>query len=98
MLGSFKFSANCAMTLCISNLSATTIQRNRGRNVGQRQAPPAPSGFPRWFSGKGSICSAGDAGDLVQSLVGKIPRREGMETLSRILTWEIPWTEEPGGL
>ena len=23
---------------------------------------------------------------------------EGMATLSSILAWEIPWTEEPGGL
>ena len=23
---------------------------------------------------------------------------EGMATLSRILAWKIPWTEEPGGL
>ena len=23
---------------------------------------------------------------------------KGMETHSRILTWRIPWTEEPGGL
>ena len=29
--------------------------------------------------------------------VGKIPR-EGNGTHSSILVWEIPWTEEPGGL
>ena len=56
------------------------------------------SGLSQWLSGKGSICNAGDVGDLVQSLVGKIPWREGMATLSSILTWELPWTEEPGGL
>ena len=26
------------------------------------------------------------------------PLEKGMETHSSILTWEIPWTEEPGGL
>ena len=26
------------------------------------------------------------------------PLEEGMATLFRILAWEIPWTEEPGGL
>ena len=26
------------------------------------------------------------------------PLEEGMATLSSILAWEIPWTEEPGGL
>ena len=26
------------------------------------------------------------------------PLETGMATLSRILAWRIPWTEEPGGL
>ena len=30
--------------------------------------------------------------------VGKIPWRREMVTHSSILAWEIPWTEEPGGL
>jgi len=44
---------------------------------------------------KESVYNAGD--------VGLIPRWErspekGMATHSSILAWEIPWTEEPGGL
>ena len=34
----------------------------------------------------------------VQSLGRKDPLEEGMATLSSILAWKIPWTEEPGGL
>ena len=36
----------------------------------------------------------------VQSLGWEDPLEEGMATLlhSSILAWEIPWTEEPGGL
>ena len=34
----------------------------------------------------------------VLSLGGEDPVEEGMATLSSILAWEIPWTEEPGGL
>ena len=34
----------------------------------------------------------------VQSLVWEEPVEEGMATDSSILAWEIPWTEEPGGL
>ena len=34
----------------------------------------------------------------VQSLVGEDPLEKGMVTHCRILAWEIPWTEEPGGL
>ena len=34
----------------------------------------------------------------VQSLGWKDPLEKGMATHSSILAWEIPWTEEPGGL
>ena len=35
---------------------------------------------------------------LVQSLGWEDPLEEGMATHSSILSWRIPWTEEPGGL
>ena len=35
---------------------------------------------------------------LVQSLGQEEPLEEEMATHSSILAWEIPWTEEPGGL
>ena len=34
----------------------------------------------------------------VQSLGWEYSLEEGMATHSSILTWRIPWTEEPGGL
>ena len=34
----------------------------------------------------------------VQSLGGEDPWEEKMATHSSILSWEIPWTEEPRGL
>ena len=34
----------------------------------------------------------------VQSLDGEGPLEKEMATHSSILAWEIPWTEEPGGL
>ena len=34
----------------------------------------------------------------VQSLDQEDPLEEEMATHSSILAWEIPWTEEPGGL
>ena len=34
----------------------------------------------------------------VQSLGGVEPLEKEMATHSSILAWEIPWTEEPGGL
>ena len=45
---------------------------------------------------KRSTCNAGDTGD-----VGSIPglgRSSGEGNGTNILAWEIPWTEEPGGL
>ena len=35
---------------------------------------------------------------LVQSLGQEDPLEKGIATHSSILAWEIPWTEEPGGL
>ena len=34
----------------------------------------------------------------VQSLSQEDPLEKGMATHPSILAWEIPWTEEPGGL
>ena len=34
----------------------------------------------------------------VRSLGGEDPLEEEMATHSSIIAWEIPWTEEPGGL
>ena len=34
----------------------------------------------------------------VRSLGWKDPQEKEMATHCRILAWEIPWTEEPGGL
>ena len=34
----------------------------------------------------------------VQSMGGEDPLEKGMVTHSSILSWRIPWTEEPGGL
>ena len=34
----------------------------------------------------------------VQSLGGEDPLEKETSTHSSILSWEIPWTEEPGGL
>jgi len=46
------------------------------------------------LDGKESACNAGDP----QSLAQEDPLVKEMATYSRILVWEIPWTEEPGRL
>ena len=50
----------------------------------------------KWLSGKESTCQCRRRGfDL---WVRKIPLEKEMATHSSSLAWEIPWTEEPGGL
>ena len=53
------------------------------------------SGLPWWLSGKESVCNSGDLGSIPRS--GESPG-EGHGNPLCILAWEIPWTEEPGGL
>ena len=52
-------------------------------------------GFPRWLRGKASACPAGDTCPNPGS--GN-PLEKGTAIHSSILAWEMPWTEEPGGL
>ena len=54
--------------------------------------------FPGGSAGKESTCSAGDVETQVRSLGWEGPLEKEMSTHSSILAWEIPWTEEPGGL
>ena len=51
-------------------------------------------GFPGGPSNKEPPCQD----TWLLSLDWKDPLQEGMATLSSILAWKIPWTEEPGGL
>ena len=52
-------------------------------------------GLPWWLSGKESYCNVGYI-----NLIPGLGRSSGerMSNHSTILAWEIPWTEEPGGL
>ena len=51
--------------------------------------------FPGGSDDKKSTCNAGDLGS---TLGQKDPLEKGMASHSSILSWRIPWTEEPGGL
>ena len=56
-------------------------------------------GLPRWLSGKEPTCSWQETqGMRVQSLGWEDPLEKGMATHSIILAWEIPWTDESGGM
>ena len=54
-------------------------------------------GLPRWLWGKESACQCRRE-TRVGCLGQEDPLEEEMAAHSSILVWEIPWTEEPGGL
>ena len=55
--------------------------------------------FPDGSAGKESAYNAEETRETqVLSLGQEDPLEEGMATHSSIVAWEIPWTEEPGGL
>ena len=47
---------------------------------------------------KNPPANAGDIRDKVWSLDQEDPMEESTATHSSMLTWRVPWTEEPGGL
>ena len=53
------------------------------------------SGIPRCLSGKESTCNQETQ---VRSLGQEEHQEKEMATHSSILVWDIPWTEDPGGL
>ena len=56
------------------------------------------SGLPCWLSGKQSAWNAGDIRDMGSIPGSEDPLEEDVATHFSILPWEIPKTEEPGGL
>ena len=55
-------------------------------------------GLPLWLSGKESTAVQETQEMCVQSMGQEDSLEEDMMNHSSILTWRIPWTEEPGGL
>ena len=55
-------------------------------------------GFPGGSAVKNLPANSRDARDTGSTLGGEKPLEEEMAAHSGILAWEIPWTEEPGGL
>ena len=55
-------------------------------------------GLPRWLSDKNLLPMQETQETWVWSLDREDPLEKEMATDSSILAWEIPWTEEPGGL
>ena len=56
-----------------------------------------PGGFSDGSDGKEFACNVGDP-SLIPGSGRSDPLEKGMATHSSILSWRIPWTEEPGQL
>ena len=52
-------------------------------------------GFHDGLDSEESVCHVGDVGSVPGQ---EDPLEKGMATHSTILTWRIPWTEDPSGL
>ena len=61
-------------------------------------APLHHSSLEAGFPGSSAIICLSLQEMQVQALGWKDPLEKEMATLSRILAWKIPWTEETGGL
>ena len=62
-------------------------------------SPRTKTGLPWWLSGKESACQCRRLKRAGLELwVGEDPLENEMATNSSGLAWEIPWTEESGGL
>ena len=75
-----------------------SVVRSPHCKVGQPH--PLSMGFPGGPGGKEPACQCRRPKKCeFDPWVGKIPwRKEGMATLSSILAWKVPWTEDPCGL
>ena len=71
--------------------------RHWGRNrwkIRTQGARNLECGIPRWFSGRDFTYQRRRHRMWVQSLGWDDPLEEEMATVSNILTWKIPWTEQ----
>ena len=75
-----------------SDLKAESYQTEKMRSS-VKSAARKHNGLPSWLHSMPA-----NAADWVRSLDGEDPLEKERATHSSILAWEIPWTEEPGGL
>ena len=80
----------CSLRGCLCGLQMVHLL-----NTAQPGWCSLAAGFP--FSGKEFSCQCRRC-VFDRSPSQEDPLEEGMATHSNILTWEIPWTEKPGGL
>ena len=78
--------------------SIVVLQLSFITEAGSRQSYPSCKDFWGFPGGSGVKNLSASAGNADSSLCWEDPLEEEMATHSRILAWEIPWTEEPVGL
>ena len=75
------------------------LGESAGKNIQEHVLRGDLSPDPGGASGKRILLPMEETQEIpIRSLGWEDPLEEGMATQSSILAWEIPWTEEPGGL
>ena len=100
MVQQLELSAFTAMGPGSISGQRTKIHKLLGVAQTNKQKPKVCSPFSSGSSGKAPACQCrrNRQETWVQFLGQKDPLEEEMATHSSIFAWEIPWTEEPGGL
>ena len=79
--------------------AVSTLQQPRDESENRKGLSyPRSLGFPGVSAGLKSHMPVQETETWVQSLGQEDSVKKEMATHSSILAWEIPWTEEPGGL
>ena len=73
-----------------------TRSHKTGHKCSQKHDSPWASLMAQWVKNPPAVQETQET--WVQSLGWEDPLEKEMATHSSILAWEIPWTEEPGGL
>ena len=104
-------SALCCHGFTYRQLTCSTTRRSRDLGEervcteellfrrGRRQAYDVLTTLSRGIPGGSEVKNPAFAGDMGSiARWGRAPLEEEMAIHSSVFTWEIPWTEEPGGL
>ena len=83
----------CARDICVYVYTRIPTHKKWEKKEWKKNYPDVNHGLPRWLSDKESACQTGDM-DLIPGSGSSLEKE--MATHSRILVWQIPWTEEPG--
>ena len=97
-LGGFHEMVGVAVRSVPHSSPPSTIWHPKGKYLKQQNYYISSNSWQIFPGGSAVKSWPANTGDTVPSLVQEDPLENEMATCSSVLAWEIPWTEEPGGL